>query len=109
VPLHVGLDRTGVNSRAMEPVYKADRERRLGSVSSLPTLHTQLRLMLAAVLLESRRVDRGAPGCSEHRSLPAVTSELYRAIVLGNNEIPVYEMIRQFLHTASEQVMPHHI
>jgi hypothetical protein len=113
VPLYVGLDRTGVNSRAMEPVYKADRERRLGPVSSLPTLHTQLRFMLAAVLLESRRVDRGAPGCSEHRSehrsLPVVTSELYRTIVLENNEIPVYEMVRQFLHTASEYIMPHHI
>jgi hypothetical protein len=65
--------------------------------------------MLAAVLLESRRVDRGVPGCSEHRSLPAVTSELYRTIVLENNEILVYEMIRQFRHTASEHIMPHHI
>jgi hypothetical protein len=69
--------------------------------------------MLAAVLLESRRVDRGAPGCFEHRSLhrslPAVTSELYRTTVLENNEIPVYEMIRRFLHTASEHIMPHHI
>jgi hypothetical protein len=30
-------------------------------------------------------------------------------MVLENNEIPVYEMIRHFLHTASEHIMPHHI
>jgi len=54
----------------MEPVYKAGRERRLGPVSSLLTLHTQLCFTLVVVLLESRRVDHGAPGCSEHRSLP---------------------------------------
>ena len=69
----------------MEPVYKASREHRLGPVSSLLTSHTQLYFMLAVVLLESRRVDRGAPGCSEHRSLPTVNSELYHTIVLENN------------------------